>query len=195
MSLVRARRLPVFFGTWGALSTMTILSTVLGRLVHGADELLPPAVRGALPIPLDDLLAVSLLLFFGYTTIREALELDDEELQDGEEEAREAVSGSRFKLREVTLSAEVELAIATFSLVFLAEWGDKSQLSTIALASSYSPVGVASGAVLGFLPICLLAVLGGSILGDVVSEKVLSIIAGTIFIVVATAIVGNDLVM
>ncbi|EER14265.1 conserved hypothetical protein [Perkinsus marinus ATCC 50983] len=34
-------------------------------------------------------------------------------------------------------------------MTFLAEWGDRSQISTIALASSKNPVGVTIGGVLG----------------------------------------------
>eukprot|EP00268_Persea_americana_P023152 TRINITY_DN22834_c0_g1_i1.p2 TRINITY_DN22834_c0_g1~~TRINITY_DN22834_c0_g1_i1.p2 ORF type:complete len:111 (+),score=34.93 TRINITY_DN22834_c0_g1_i1:1782-2114(+) len=62
--------------------------------------------------------------------------------------------------------------ISTFALVFVAEWGDKSFFSTIALAAASSPLGVVGGALAGHAVATLLAVVGGSLLGTFFSEKV-----------------------
>ncbi|KAL0925290.1 hypothetical protein M5K25_003611 [Dendrobium thyrsiflorum] len=72
------------------------------------------------------------------------------------------------------ITAAASTVISTFFLVFVAEWGDKSFFSTIALAAASSPLGVIGGALAGHAFATLLAVLGGSLLGTYVSEKVLA---------------------
>lgn len=95
-------RSAVFAGTFGALAVMTVVSVGhalrsctaqrlltqvgLGQVFHQLDELLP-AVPGG--FPLDDALAVALLVFFGLQTLAGAFgEGDDEE----EAEAKEVVA-------------------------------------------------------------------------------------------------------
>ncbi|KHN35056.1 GDT1-like protein 1, chloroplastic [Glycine soja] len=82
------------------------------------------------------------------------------------------------------LSAASTVA-STFLLVFVAEWGDKSFFSTIALAAASSPLGVIAGALAGHGVATLLAVLGGSLLGTYLSEKVIAYIGGVLFLVFA----------
>lgn len=57
----------VFVGTFGALAIMTVISVLLGQVFHQVDELIP---QGSTPIPIDDLIAVVLLIFFGVKTIQ-----------------------------------------------------------------------------------------------------------------------------
>jgi putative Ca2+/H+ antiporter (TMEM165/GDT1 family) len=51
--------------------------------------------------------------------------------------------------------------IQTFILTFAAEWGDRSQISTVALAGSYDYFWVIVGGVLGHAICSIAAVLGG----------------------------------
>ena len=71
----------VFGGTFGALAVMTVISVALGRFLHQLDELLPQS-----SLPLDDLLAVALLLWFGVSTLLDA----DSASQTAAEEKEEA---------------------------------------------------------------------------------------------------------
>ncbi|CAI5484435.1 unnamed protein product [Closterium sp. Yama58-4] len=61
--------------------------------------------------------------------------------------------------------------LQAFSLVFLGEWGDKSQLATIGLASEASVWGVALGGCLGHAVCSGAAVIGGRHLASRISER------------------------
>eukprot|EP00850_Spirogloea_muscicola_P022679 SM000306S11752 [mRNA] locus=s306:121376:122689:- [translate_table: standard] len=74
-----------------------------------------------------------------------------------------------------------------FSLIFVAEWGDRSMLATIALGAAQSPYGVASGAILGHFVATAIAVLGGALLSKYISEKVVGYAGGALFLLFAAA--------
>ncbi len=181
----RSRAL-VFIGTFSALAAMTVISVGLGRTLHALDDLVPalPGPGGA-PLPLDDLLAVALLVVFGVKTLAGAA--DAEETAAGEEEeAAEAVgalSGGGWGPDAATAA----LLASTFALVFAAEWGDKSFLATIALAAASSPGGVVLGAVAGHGAATALAVTGGSLLKGRLSERTVSYVGGSLFLVFAAS--------
>lgn len=166
----------VFAGTFGALAVMTVISVVLGQALHQVDELLPSS-----SLPFDDIAAAFLLVFFGIRTLQEAGEADTASM-DEEQAAQEEVE-------RLDSGAATGLLLSTFALVFAAEWGDKSFLATIALSAASSPVGVTTGAVAGHGVATLIAVLGGSVLGKYLNEKVVQYVGGSLFLVFAGATV------
>ena len=60
-------------------------------------------------------------------------------------------------------------------------------LATIALGAAQSPLGVALGASVGHLVATLIAVVGGALLSEKISERQVGITGGILFIVFAVA--------
>ncbi|XP_019166329.1 PREDICTED: GDT1-like protein 2, chloroplastic [Ipomoea nil] len=173
------KRLLVLLGSMGALSLMTIFSVVIGRIFHSV----PAQFQTTLPI--GEYAAIALLVFFGLKSIKDAWELPSEEVKTGDEyvEAEELVKEKASK----RLSNPFEILWKSFSLVFFAEWGDRSMLATIALGAAQSPWGVASGAIAGHLVATSLAILGGAFLANYISEKLVGFLGGALFLVFAGA--------
>eukprot|EP00562_Extubocellulus_spinifer_P028612 CAMPEP_0178654856 /NCGR_PEP_ID=MMETSP0698-20121128/23977_1 /TAXON_ID=265572 /ORGANISM="Extubocellulus spinifer, Strain CCMP396" /LENGTH=523 /DNA_ID=CAMNT_0020296799 /DNA_START=12 /DNA_END=1583 /DNA_ORIENTATION=- len=73
--------------------------------------------------------------------------------------------------------------LQSLTLTFLAEWGDRSQIATIALAAAKDPLGVTVGGCLGHCMCTSLAVVGGRMLAARISEKTVSFYGGIIFFV------------
>lgn len=155
-----------------ALGAMTVISVAIGQVFHA----LPSSLNTT--IPFDDYAAVALLLWFGFQNIRDGLSMspdEDEELQD----AKDVVAGKGGNVSGARVVAE------TSSLIFLAEWGDKSMLATVALAAAKSPLGVIVGGVTGHFVASVIAVVGGSFLGKFISERNARLIGGVLFFVFA----------
>ncbi|KAE9618763.1 hypothetical protein Lal_00047505 [Lupinus albus] len=73
--------------------------------------------------------------------------------------------------------------LKAFSITFFGEWGDKSQLATIGLAADENPFGVVLGGILGQALCTTAAVIGGKSLASQISEKIVALSGGILFIV------------
>jgi Ca2+/H+ antiporter, TMEM165/GDT1 family len=67
-------------------------------------------------------------------------------------------------------------------MIFLAEWGDRSQIATIALAAAQNPYGVTIGACLGHFLCTGMAVVGGKILAARITERQVNVSGGILFL-------------
>ncbi len=77
-----------------------------------------------------------------------------------------------------------------FSLNFLAEFGDKTQIAVIILAASYdAPVSVFLGAGLGLTAICVISVVIGVGLAKALSEKWLAVVSTALFLVAGVLLI------
>jgi putative Ca2+/H+ antiporter (TMEM165/GDT1 family) len=75
------------------------------------------------------------------------------------------------------------LIASTFLMIFLAELGDKTQLSIFALAANRRAfLSVLIGATAALILTTLMAAALGSAIGRFVPEKVIKVVAGVVFI-------------
>lgn len=72
---------------------------------------------------------------------------------------------------------------SAFVMIFLAELGDKTQISTFALVSeSRSPVSVFLGAALALVCSSFIGVLLGSVVGKIVPDRIMKFAAAAVFL-------------
>lgn len=74
------------------------------------------------------------------------------------------------------------ILLKAFSITFFGEWGDKSQLATIGLAADENPFGVVFGGIIGQALCTTAAVMGGKSLASQISEKIVALAGGVLFI-------------
>lgn len=76
-----------------------------------------------------------------------------------------------------------QVVASSFVMIFLAELGDKTQLSAFAFASrARSPVSVFLGSSLALVLTTFIAVVLGEIVGRLVPEKLVKVVAGLLFL-------------
>jgi Ca2+/H+ antiporter, TMEM165/GDT1 family len=143
----RYRPLPVWLGVSAAFFVQSLVAVTAGGLV----SLLPEEVVAAAAAVL---FAVGALLLWRGARTADAEKAETE--RDFEQRATEALRGWRA-------------AMASFGVLFLAEWGDLSQLLTAGLAARYdAPVEVFVGSWVALVVVAGLAVLSGRALLRVV---------------------------
>lgn len=69
-----------------------------------------------------------------------------------------------------------------FGLVFLSEWGDKTQIATISLGTTHDPAGVAVGASFGISMCSAIAVIGGTVLSKKIKPKQMAVLGAMVFL-------------
>lgn len=172
IGMILATRHPrrwVLVGVTAALFVMTVLSVVIGQV---ATVLPQRYVQG---------LTVALFFGFGLKLLVDALRMGDAgSLGDEQAEALEAVEECEAGVTQWTVG---KVLIEAFSLTFVAEWGDRTQFATIALAAANHPVGVVLGATLGHAICAAIAVACGKLIAGRISERWLTTVGGLLFMV------------
>ncbi|BAZ89060.1 hypothetical protein NIES932_05290 [Raphidiopsis curvata NIES-932] len=173
LSMQHSKKL-VFAGVTLALMAMTILSVLFGQVLSSITRDSQIYVRYG---------EIVLFITFGLKLLYDAGKMKPTENQEVMEEAREEVKKS-----EVTNHSKSPwgVLLKSFVLTFIAEWGDRTQIATIALAAgnnANNAIGVTGGAILGHTICALIAVIGGRVIAGRISEKQITLIGGILFII------------
>eukprot|EP00540_Astrosyne_radiata_P022763 CAMPEP_0116857136 /NCGR_PEP_ID=MMETSP0418-20121206/20357_1 /TAXON_ID=1158023 /ORGANISM="Astrosyne radiata, Strain 13vi08-1A" /LENGTH=299 /DNA_ID=CAMNT_0004490729 /DNA_START=137 /DNA_END=1036 /DNA_ORIENTATION=- len=178
---MRHDRSAVFGGAIVALVIMTILSSVMGLV-------LPQF----LPRQYTHFFGGVLFLYFGIKLILESRKMEanrvSEELEEVEEELLHTKKEDDEEQAQEVVAAKksmnwYQVFLQSLTLTFFAEWGDRSQIATIALAAAKNPYGVTVGGCLGHSLCTGLAVIGGRMLAARISEKTVAFWGGMIFLI------------
>ncbi|XP_077389989.1 putative divalent cation/proton antiporter TMEM165 [Festucalex cinctus] len=193
---MRYNRLTVLAGAMLALGLMTCLSVLFGF----ATTIIPRIYTYYV--------STGLFAIFGVRMLREGLKMSPDEGQEELEEVQAEIKKKDEELQRskmVNGAPDVEagsgstsppsssrwhsiispIFIQALTLTFLAEWGDRSQLTTIILAAREDPFGVAVGGTLGHCLCTGLAVIGGRMIAQKISVRTVTIIGGIVFLAFA----------
>lgn len=169
LAMQHSRRL-VFVGAISALAAMTMLSVGVGQ----AASLLPQIYIHYAEI--------ALFIVFGLKLLYDASQMPSETCDVvvvGE--AKEVVEKAEKQTKDYNNIWAIVLE--AFVLVFVAEWGDRTQIATIALAAENNPIGVSIGAILGHAICAIIAVTFGRILAGLITERQLTAAGGCLFLI------------
>lgn len=189
---MRHSRLIVFTAAIASLWLMTVLSAIMGY----ATTIIP---RWFTYYASSALFAV-----FGIKMIKEAYDMSPDEGQEELEEVQADIKKREEEYeKEKQGNQDIETGIIrtpgrkwfhallgtvflqSFTLTFLAEWGDRSQIATIVLAAREDITGVIIGGCIGHFICTGIAVLGGRIVAQKISVKTVTMIGGVVFLIFA----------
>ncbi|KAM6150391.1 putative divalent cation/proton antiporter TMEM165 isoform 2-T2 [Erethizon dorsatum] len=190
---MRYNRLTVLAGAMLALALMTCLSVLFGYATT------------VIPRVYTYYVSTALFAIFGIRMLREGLKMSPDEGQEELEEVQAELKKKDEEFQRTKLlngPGDVEAGASTIpqkkwlhfispifvqalTLTFLAEWGDRSQLTTIVLAAREDPYGVAVGGTVGHCLCTGLAVIGGRMIAQKISVRTVTIIGGIVFLAFA----------
>ena len=154
----RFRPLPVFLGVAAAFAVHVVIAVAIG----GVFALLPERL----------VLFVVAALFAGGSAL----------LLLGKEDDRDAAEATRA----VSDLHPARVALASFGVVFLGEWGDITQITTANLAARYhDPLSVGVGALLALWSVAALALTAGRTLVQRVPTRLVRRLTGVVLALLA----------
>lgn len=160
----------VFSGVVTALIAMTVLSVLLGQAASFMPE---QYIRYA---------EIALFFGFGVKLLIQGARMEAHAHPEGCDEAMAVLSTQTFLPSQ---PSNFGIALQAFWLTFLAEWGDRTQITTIGLSASNNAWGIAVGAVLGHAICAAIAVIGGKLIAGRISDKTITLIGGSLFVLFA----------
>ncbi|KAI8899184.1 hypothetical protein BC833DRAFT_586818 [Globomyces pollinis-pini] len=174
-------RLLIFSAAISALLVMTVLSALMGQI-------LPQLISKQY----TEIGASFLFLIFGLKIGQDAFKMTGNECVEELEEVTAELIDTSKKLEEgeaesTTVRQRNYLPclspawIQAFVLTFIAEWGDRSQIATVALSGAQDFVWVTIGGILGHAICSGVAVIGGRMLATRISVKTVSLAGSALF--------------
>jgi len=188
----------VFTGALLALTAMTLIACCLGQVMH----FLPPIVT--------HYFSVALFVVFGAQMIIQSRSLSSTPGGDppasglpavatagstaaGVAPAAPVAGGERAGAEELVASlnvqgeaeSKVSVLLKIVSLIFVAEWCDRSMLATMALAASGNAVAVIGGATAANVLCTGMAVVAAVAVSSKISERMVALVSGILFEVFA----------
>lgn len=192
---MRHPRLTVFAGAIFALALMTILSAVFGMAAT------------IIPRKYTYYISTALFAIFGLKMLYEGYHMSpnegQEELEEVQMDLRKRDDDLDKQTTTVLVTQDPESGVVrkankrtawylvsrvlmqSFTMTFLAEWGDRSQLTTIILGARENVWGVIVGGVLGHSICTGLAVLGGRMIAQKISVRTVTLVGGAVFLIFA----------
>ncbi len=168
---MRHSRRWVFVGAVAALAAMTVISVLFGQ------------VASLLPQVYVQWAEALLFLIFGLKLLLDAAQMRHNACEDEQAEALAVVKQAEANLPKH--KTPLSIVLEAFSLTFIAEWGDRTQFATIALAAAKNPVGVTIGAILGHAICAAIAVACGRLICGRISERTITALGGGLFLLFA----------
>lgn len=191
---MRHARVTVFSGAIAALGVMHVMSAVFGYAIT------------VIPRVYTYYLSSFLFAVFGLKMLREGWKMSASEAAEEMEEVQEDlkrreaeaesdssdVEGGRRSGRPSYMVFFSRIFIQAFTMTFLAEWGDRSQIATVVLAAREEIIGVIIGGVLGHALCTGLAVLGGRMIATKISVRTVTLAGGVVFLFFALTALFMD---
>jgi Ca2+/H+ antiporter, TMEM165/GDT1 family len=162
----------VFIGSVAALILMTLISTIAGKAVSFAGD---TYIRYG---------EIILFLGFGFKLLYDGWRMPVNSSNDDERiEAEREVGRAESKLG--ARPTPTKILIEAFALTFIAEWGDRTQISTITLGAANDAIGVFLGGISGHIICAAIAVFTGKLIVGRISERTITLVGGGLFILFA----------
>lgn len=193
---MRHPRLTVFIGAIAALALMTVLSAVFGQIA----TLIPRVYTYYISTALFALFGLKMLkegYYMSPTDAAEELEEVQSDLRKREDELEKEASTTLIQDAETgvirknkqrsAMNLLLRILMQAFTMTFLAEWGDRSQLTTIILAAREDVYGVILGGIIGHSICTGLAVIGGRMIAQKISVRTVTLIGGVVFLLFAVS--------
>jgi putative Ca2+/H+ antiporter (TMEM165/GDT1 family) len=130
-------------------------------LVDGFAILVGSWVTNVVPLHLAKLISGAVFILFGIMILR-----------GEQEEERESTHSPRSAF------------VSGFTMIFLSEWGDKTQIASALFAAEYDPIMVFIGVMTALLILSAMAIYLGKLLSSRIDRKQVTRIAGVIFLLI-----------
>ena len=172
--------LPLIITSMLSMGFMNILAIVAGLTV-------------VLLIPKDiiDWIGFLCFLLFGIFSIYEGIEMESKSIKEEfEEEMNEQNNNNDYQLVKNEDEKDDNhsnkslwlLCVELFGFLCLSELGDKSEISTVTIAAIYNLYAVLIGTMVAYFVTIIIAAFIGHLIGKFLTEKMMTIIGGILFI-------------